>query len=145
MTIIAPLDTGFYTGGCLINRSHMPGPPGHETHGPKVNCSAWTPDGTGGSLGTLNNFDHLILANLGLFGQKNGSSVEEEARELLPRIFAPYDRVPNVTQSDVMKYWESNIVGNVFYPDGVKFIIASFPQLFGTEEGARTQRWCEKN
>ena len=39
-------------------------------------------------------------------------------------------------------YWESNILGTVRYPEGVKFISVSFLEYFGTTAGQAIREWC---
>ena len=39
-------------------------------------------------------------------------------------------------------YWESNILGTVQYPDGVKLIVAEFFAYFGTAYGETLREWC---
>lgn len=34
-------------------------------------------------------------------------------------------------------YYEADIAGNVQFPEGVQFILASFPTLFGTPDGIK--------
>jgi hypothetical protein len=41
-------------------------------------------------------------------------------------------------------YWEADLAGNPRFPDAVKFVIATVPELFGTAEGAKVQQWCQK-
>jgi len=33
--------------------------------------------------------------------------------------WADFNAVPNVTETDIMRYWETDIVGGVNYPEGV--------------------------
>ena len=42
-------------------------------------------------------------------------------------------------------YLEADLAGNVLLPEGVKFVIGVFSQLFGAEDGRRLQQWCLLN
>jgi hypothetical protein len=142
MVLIAPTDTGmWHMGGCDDGASKVAGlqpasqvdsgsgmPPGHS-----VNCSAW--DGT---VGTLDNHDHLILANFDIRADsKAGSTRVDKARAFFERsaFGGRYDQLPSVSSNE---YWESNIVGNPKL-ESVKFLIGNFPNLFGTDSGLKLQ------
>merc|ERR1711865_1231169 len=43
------------------------------------------------------------------------------------------------------QYWESNIVGNPRLTESVKFLIANFPVLFGTDAGRDVQRLADEH
>ena len=45
---------------------------------------------------------------------------------------------------DFITFMEPNLAGTVRYPDGVKFVVATFTTLFGTENGRKVQAFCKK-
>merc|ERR1712070_1011450 len=71
----------------------------------------------------------------------NHSMVDEAMKFFARSAFAgDYTQLPNLTSNN---YWESNIVGNPRLPEGVKFLIAQFPALFGTSAGRRVQQLAD--
>jgi hypothetical protein len=64
----------------------------------------------------------------------------EQLAALLCRMRRP-DAVP-ISSLQVFKYWEANIDAAVALPAGIKFLIASFVDLFGTPNGVMVQQWC---
>jgi hypothetical protein len=42
----------------------------------------------------------------------------------------------------VFRYWEANIAGAPLFPAGIKMLVGSFKDLFGTPGGQRLQAWC---
>lgn len=138
MILTAPLDTGYWEMVC--NHSYVGFTPPY-----KFNCPAWPRPQT---LGTWDHFDHTILTNLDVWRLKlNGSrtSIYEEARKFFERspFGGDYSTLPNVTSFDVAKYWETNIAGNVRFPEGVRFLIGSFVPLFGTQDGRTLQTFAQ--
>ena len=61
---------------------------------------------------------------------------------MVRRMARPRDT--NISSQEIFKYWEANIAGAPLFPDGIKMLVGSFPQLFGTEQGRRLQAWCRK-
>merc|ERR1712100_915220 len=110
--------------------------PGYHQKG-SFNCSAWRPS----IVGTLEHHDHIILANWATKANSSmpNHSIVDEAKKFFARsAFAgEYTQLPSLTSNN---YWESNIVGNPRLPEGVKFLIAQFPVLFGTSAGRRVQQ-----
>lgn len=133
MVLIAPMDTGLYERNCNRTADMAPAP----SPGGNVNCSAYQPRDA--AVGTLDHHDHLILSNLYYFA--GGSSVFENAKlEFERSAFAgDYTQMPALQSSEVMRYWESNIVGNPRLVGGVKFLIGNFKNLFGTDVGRKLQ------
>ncbi len=37
---------------------------------------------------------------------------------------------------------EANLVGTPIYPTAIKFVLASYPYLFGTQQGEELRAWC---
>jgi len=132
MVLIAPMDTGLYERNCNRTAVSAPAP----SPGGGANCSAYQPKDA--VVGTLNHHDHLILSNLYYFA---GTSVFENAKlEFERSAFAgDYTKIPALQSSEVMRYWESNIVGNPRLVGGVKFLIGNFKNLFGTDAGRKLQ------
>jgi len=142
MILAAPVDTGLYEMLCNGTAKGKKPPL-------KPNCRGWT---STSAVATWDHFDHLILENLEFWrlSSTNGSgflsSVYDEAQALFQRsaFGGDYARVPNITSLGVMKYWETNVVGNVRFPEGVRFVIGSFPSLFGTLDGHRLQDFARR-
>jgi len=150
MVLIAPVDTGrWHMNGCDNTSDSLsdisetgpdaPGPGPHHRVG-FYNCSAWSPS----TVGTFEHHDHIILANWAANANSSvqNRSIIDEAKKFFARsAFAgEYTQLPNLTSND---YWESNIVGNPRLPEGVKFLIAQFPALFGTSAGRRVQELAD--
>eukprot|EP01052_Picozoa_sp_SAG31_P033095 SAG31_NODE_3697_length_3978_cov_1.827791_2_plen_295_part_00 len=123
-------------------------------------------------LGTLDHFDHLILENALIWG--NGSSndcphsddngwdspscvpktywsnttlIAESVLPMFARMFHGPGRLPHINtggKDGWFHYMEANIAGRIPYPQGIKFVVLSFPQLFGTPNATGARKWCEK-
>ena len=151
MTVIAAVDTGLWEMTC--NASSV-GPSSHFHHAPR-NCSAWDPTGLINTttvklpVGTLDHYDHLVLANPRWF---NGTvSLSDTFARLLGGDGEGGGGwgAQNVSNSNFVTYWESNFAGNVMYDrggspgDGINFLVANFPALFGTAFGQRVRAWAK--
>jgi len=97
------------------------------------------------SLGTLEHFSHLFLVN-DAYWNSTGST---PLLSTLKRLFSE----PEMNHSgwgtgyqlkplDFVTYWEAIPAANLQYPNGVKFLIGSFPALFGTAQGVALRKWC---
>eukprot|EP00466_Bigelowiella_natans_P013061 jgi/Bigna1/72519/fgenesh1_pg.20_\ len=131
--LIAPIDTGIYEGSC--NNSYGPNLP--------IDCDAWKDD----PIGTLEFSDHLFLENLQIWAKARNYTMVQEAEALFTRSAISkysYSSLPNVTSKDVIRYYESNIVGNPPFPESVKFLIGYFPYLFGTQDGLNLQKLADR-
>lgn len=125
-SVVSSVDTGGWTAMC--NSSwHVPFP------GYAPNCSAYIPY-TG--LGTMQDFDHLFLANTAYWNVS--------LSRVMCRLLAPWGHVP-ISGSDLIHYWEVIPAAELSYPAAIKFVIGSFPDLFGTSVGLKLQEWCTKN
>lgn len=40
-------------------------------------------------------------------------------------------------------YYEADVLGNPQLPESIRFVLALFPELFGTAEGVKVQQWCK--
>eukprot|EP00041_Stephanoeca_diplocostata_P014363 m.260089 g.260089 ORF g.260089 m.260089 type:complete len:538 (+) comp19674_c0_seq5:191-1804(+) len=144
MTLMAPADTGLWEMSCNSSWPRLP-----RVEGRALNCSGWS-----GALAiaSLEDFDHLFLPALRFW---NGTLVgaNQTARHTGPvvelanfvqRMMAPWDHVLSVERTEVLKYWEANILGAAKFPDTVQFIIGHFPTLFGSALGDALREWCER-
>jgi hypothetical protein len=140
MVLIAPVDTGRWHMNRCDNVSDSDTETMSQYGMNSYNCSAWRPS----IVGTLEHHDHIILANWATKANSsmpNHSMVDEAKRFFGRSAFAgEYTQLPNLTSNN---YWESNIVGNPRLPEGVKFLIAQFPALFGTSAGRRIQELAD--
>lgn len=147
MVLIAPTDTGMlHLSGCDGDsglgapRGLVPEvlPTGRAWPGHNVNCSAWD-----GVVGTLDHNKHLILANFDTHADesKAGSTRVDQAKAFFQRsaFGGSYVDLPELSSNE---YWESNIVGNPSLK-AVKFLIGSFPDLFGTDAGRSLQETAD--
>merc|ERR1712216_143897 len=123
MIAIAPMDTGLFEMSCGAAAK-----PGKHL---KLDCDAWDM-----SVGTYENFDHVIIPNLQLFTKAANTTAVQEAIKLFERstFTGNYSKVSSVTSKDAMRYYESNILGNPRFPDGVKFLVGNLPEIFGTQK-----------
>eukprot|EP00401_Gymnodinium_catenatum_P013584 CAMPEP_0117500224 /NCGR_PEP_ID=MMETSP0784-20121206/22666_1 /TAXON_ID=39447 /ORGANISM="" /LENGTH=500 /DNA_ID=CAMNT_0005295427 /DNA_START=62 /DNA_END=1565 /DNA_ORIENTATION=- len=96
------------------------------------NCSAF-PGHAG--LGTMEHFEHLFAINENYWASASNLSLN------LAQLFggAPMRGI------DFVQYVEAMSIGTIPFPDGVKFVLASFPSLFGTPEGTSLRAWCRKH
>jgi hypothetical protein len=87
-------------------------------------------------LGTLESYDHLLLAGARWWNNTVVSG-------LGPQFARMYNSSGyNITSSEWFKYWEADIVGTVSYPAGIKMVVATFRSLFGTDLGTQVRAWC---
>lgn len=54
-----------------------------------------------------------------------------------------YAGLPKISSVETKSYWESDIMGNPRLQGGVKFLIANFATLFGTDMGRKTQQLAD--
>merc|ERR1719238_2238905 len=68
-------------------------------------------------------------------------SVYDNAKLLFERsaLAGDYTKLADLDSSEVMHYWESDILGNPRLSGGVKFLIGNFKNLFGTTAGKQLQ------
>lgn len=128
--LMAPVDTGLFEMSCKSPHRHN-----SSLH---MDCEAWNPQ----LVGTLANFDHIIIPNLAVWRKQFNTTVEEEAVKLFSRNSAfagDYLKLPQVESLDAMKYYETNVLANPRFPDGVSFLIGNFHTLFGTDAGRQLQ------
>lgn len=134
-SVISSVDTGGWAAMCnntdvadipVATSTQWPWPP----PGYNPNCSAYERF-TG--LGTFKSFDQLFLMNEAYWNVS--------LSHILCRLLGPWGSSP-VSGSDLIHYWEAMPIAELDYVSGVKFVIAAFPSLFGTTDGAQLQRWC---
>jgi hypothetical protein len=78
---------------------------------------------------TPGGFDHILLANIE-FWKPSGWSFAR----LFERMFGEYGAPSYPTVGSNWQFiWEPDIAGAVRFPEGVKTLVASFPELFGTK------------
>ncbi|CAJ1380615.1 unnamed protein product [Effrenium voratum] len=127
VSVLSPFDSGSWSGLC--NHSFVT-PNTSYAH----NCSAFS--GRGG-LGTFQAFDHLFEINERYWAKP------EAFLQPLARLLGPEGSTGLVGENFV-QYFEVLPTARVEFTH-VKFIIAAFPSLFGTDRGERVQRWCRRN
>uniref|UniRef100_A0A7S0ZWI0 Phospholipase B-like n=1 Tax=Noctiluca scintillans TaxID=2966 RepID=A0A7S0ZWI0_NOCSC len=138
MVLIAPVDTGMYEMLCNDTANHH-----HHKHN-LVACGDYWHHHT---VGTLDDLDHIIFANFGLFTAEVNTTLEQEAGSLFRRssFAGRYLGLPNETYIDAFKYPESNIVGAPRFPGGISLLVGSFRELFGTDSGRALQLLADSN
>lgn len=114
------------------------------------NCSVW-PKCT---AGTIQHYNHILLSWMALTGNKYPpahvgaycTSQTDFIRKMVcavpPPTLEPYPSVAGKTCNPEGKYWEADVLGSVRYPEGVKFIVASFSDYFGNVTGSDLRAWC---
>ncbi len=88
-------------------------------------------------LGTTTHYYHILEAGVSLWTNNVSAA---NLGTLFGRMAAP--KQFNITGAEVFRYWEANIAGAPLYPDGIKMLVGSFGDLFGTMLGRRLQAWC---
>eukprot|EP01052_Picozoa_sp_SAG31_P013702 SAG31_NODE_831_length_11669_cov_3.410026_5_plen_299_part_00 len=120
----------------------------HRVGGWEFNCShaAWfgvkptLPYGNSGlPVGTLSHYYHTLTAGVSVW---NDTAPGTQLGILFRRMAEPSRT--KITATEIFKYWEANIAGAPLFPSGIKMLIGSFKDLFGTPNGARLQAWCKK-
>lgn len=108
----------------------------------RTNCSQY-PGRSG--LGTLEDFSHLFLVNDAYWN----SSGSQPLFSIFSRLFSEQEMKRGgwgtgheLSPQDFVTYWEAIPAANLQYTNGVKFLIGSFPGLFGTPEGTALRKWC---
>lgn len=129
VSIIASADTGGWTALCNSTQKRPEWLPKNY----KPNCKS-APNRQ--ALGTLQHTDHLFLMNSDYWNVSLSRSI--------CRMLAPWGQVP-VAGRDLIHYFEVMPAANLTYPSAIKFVIGSFPSLFGAAEGDRLRRWCLQN
>ena len=77
----------------------------------------------------------------------NESIIVETILPLFERMFAPLGETPHINSNGAggaswFHYSEANIAGRIPYPDGIKFVILTFPDFFGTGNVTEVRDWC---
>jgi len=114
------------------------------------NCTVW-PNCV---AGTVQYYNHILLSWMALYGAPtyppehaggNCASQMDYIRkmvcELPPPTVTPYPPATTTCNSEGT-FWEADILGSVRYPEGVKFIVASFSDYFGNVTGSDLRTWC---
>ncbi|CAE8634577.1 unnamed protein product [Polarella glacialis] len=134
-TVLASaVDTGGWTGMCNRTERSSAVAASASMWGFGVNCSAYGDKRTG--LSTLRHVDHLLLQNDGYWQNKT-------LQRLMCRVLSPWGKFPLVG-ADLIHYWEAMPLARLPYPSAIKFVIGSFPGLFGTKSGQELQSWCQE-
>jgi len=155
VTLLSAIDTGEWTALCNSSQSTTEGLAAWREgwHGAGWNpnatlaASSYTPyapvcDAYHFTLGTLDHFDHLILANLHYW---NHSLPEGLAARLEPSCHPPRSAAASPLQpTDLYQYLEAMPAARLRLPDAVHFLIGSFPALFGSDLGTKLRSWCVK-
>ena len=114
---------------------------------PSLGCGGWNDSAvdcrvSGHCPGTLDDYHHLFLPNARLWAHENTTGViaQKELGSRLCRLFNP--SATEVSGEGTLRYWEAVVGGAPLYPDGIKFVIGNFPELFGTPGGQQLRDWC---
>jgi len=142
MVAISPMDSGWYEIYCNPKRSPDMNSSHHE-HQPDihVNCAAWDD-----IVATYDYLDHIILPGFDFWNTSadhDSSRVQQAVKFFERSAFAGnYSNLPHIELKDAGQYYEANLLGNPHFPEGVKFLIGNFPELFGTKEADKLQALC---
>jgi hypothetical protein len=144
LTFIFPVDSGDFEGDCG-------GKNAFEKGGDRfVNCSAYS-----GEMGAPGLLSHSVLAWAGYLNLTAGQdAIPFNLANLIAGLTLPFrisgrpvgSFVPSALQRYDQEdwYWEANTVGPLQYPEAVSMVIASYAELFGSEQGAELRRLCLK-
>ena len=91
------------------------------------------------TLGTAEHYYHTLAGGVNVWTDGSPGS---QLGVLVRRMAEPYST--NISQQEIFKYWEAMLAGQPLFPDGIKMLVGSFSQLFGTANGRRLQAWCKK-
>ncbi len=131
MTMIMGIDTGIIEFSC--NKSL------HMNFSEPVDCQyLLAPETLRTARGTTESLYHLLLV---LEKSWLGGGA---LATTFSRTFSRDWGTPALDRESAFKYMEANIVGAPFYPKAIKFMIGSFPYLFGSEAGESLRAWCRE-
>jgi hypothetical protein len=153
--IITPVDSGVYEANC--NSSSLCSEDVTHGEGRKIEVCVPGPKAyrcpaypvSDAVAGTLQHMDHLILPNLEFFMPEKDSNSKSKLRENIQKLFrrsafaGDYTQLPKTNIDEAQMYWESNILANPRFKGDVKFVVASFGSLFGTEGGRSLQKLAD--
>jgi hypothetical protein len=128
------------------------------------NCSA-IPTGKNEAQGTLTSWHHTMIQSADYWADVTPDTNPNQPDN--PRVFmnaSAYSSLPSklaailgrsahatkphrprITHGGDRDFFEADVVANVTYAAGVKFLLADMPAHFGTAAGAELQRWAAKN
>ncbi|KAH8069412.1 hypothetical protein JL721_5974 [Aureococcus anophagefferens] len=135
--LVSAIDTGEWTALC----NHTDASPAHgavgDWHPYPHDCGAYD-----FSLGTLDHFSHLFLPNARYWAGPNATA-EVVAAKLARtfRLLAEPWSAP-IAGPELIHYWEAMPAMTLPLAASVRFAIASFPSLFGTDAGDELRSWC---
>mmetsp|Transcript_41253 Transcript_41253/g.94931 ORF Transcript_41253/g.94931 Transcript_41253/m.94931 type:complete len:476 (-) Transcript_41253:41-1468(-) len=135
LVLFAPIDTGLYYASC---HDMPPGPPILP-----FNCSGWAPE----VLGTMADFDHMILANWAVLSVRHNITMVQEALMFFshsPFASSNYTDLYTLNDTWTGDYWESLLFGAPRLQTDVKFVLPQF-RMFGTSKGEHLQKLAERH
>ncbi|CAE7788714.1 unnamed protein product [Symbiodinium sp. CCMP2456] len=123
-TLLSSVDSGFFQQYCIGGKTF-----------PRLsyNCSAGR---AFEGLGTFLHNKHLFVNNMEFW--KSGGTVQSA----LQRGQLPWGSSP-VPGHSFLNYLEATHLSKLHYPEAIRFLIGTFPVLFGTELGANLQIWAK--
>ena len=69
------------------------------------------------------------------------------AQTMLKRRVLPIRQAPrehSILGPDLFTYWEGMPAARLQFPAAIKFMIGSFPSLFGSRLGEKLRQWCAR-
>lgn len=155
---LVPMDTGLWEMHC--NKSAFPpmqvaspataavAAPNKRRIGPSIeaDCKMKGSGTTVPTLGTFDDFDHLILQSVTFWrGATNSSKPWQPLlAQLLGRMLAP-ESVQHIYVQNLMHYWEANLEALAQVPSDIKFLIGNYPALFGSPKGQVLRDFCQRH
>lgn len=129
MGIVSPVDTGWWHSSCALHKLH------------DLACSSWP---TPRYMGTLDYMDHVLLHHPHLMAPMvPGKTAIAAMARMIGRFFDPnHISLRTWVGMDMFGYLEVGVLGKVFLPDSIRFILASFATLFGTSQGDNVVSWA---
>jgi hypothetical protein len=112
-------------------------------------CAGW-PNCT---VGTIDHYQHILFSHISnaILTKNVGAcpTQMEFVRDMVcesrsRNTFIAKGRNTSTCQLEQMTYIESNVLGTVVYPEGVKMVIVSFADFFGSAFGSDIRDWCAR-
>lgn len=126
VALLSAVDTGYYQSMCADSTSNW--------DWGDSNCSAYAPLV---QLGTMDHLNHLFLINEGFWFDESVLAVR------FARMEGQWG-TGKIPARHLLKYWEALPAASLQYPEDVRFLLASFPSLFGTSVGTQLQQWAKQ-
>lgn len=130
--LVSAVDSGYVTSYCNASDG---GPSDFPPGLMWPNCTAYQ---RFDHLGTMEHFNHLFLINRDFWNNKNGA---DPLLLQIARLESSWGSA-QMTTAQLLHYWEAMPAATMYFPQDVRFLIGSFPELFGSKTGSDLQKWA---